>query len=323
MIRETIRRRDGTLPSEWFHLPNGAETPSVDRLIKEDSPEPELEVLSTADSISVAASEENILEETSGKRTPGRKTPSGRSRTPIFGKHRNRHKSSGSSPGPSFKSDETAVKSPKLGHQRTLSQPEVPTSTSNAANGGYEPVGKDPIQNSQSVGRLPQGRPPDSQLPNIPNDGEDSDTAESCFPLRKSRSRSRSREKKTKKVSARSQSRDSRWSDPDHPYETPKLLPKHQRKDEDRSSRSHQDMSLVEYGYEPIGRTVTIKKEQEEEAVTKSDEKLEMETVLHLSRHNAGNLKTTASATESKTSKSLLNNFIDKGRLQKTFNGKE
>ena len=77
-------------------------------------------------------------------------------------------------------------------------------------------------------------------------------------------------------------------------------------------------MSLVEYGYEPIGRTVTIKKEQEEEA----DEKLEMETVLHLSRHNAGNLKTTASATESKTSKSLLNNFIHKGRLQKTLMAK-
>ena len=53
-----------------------------------------------------------------------------------------------------------------------------------------------------------------------------------------------------------------------------------------------------------------------------ADEKLEMETVLHLSRHNAGNLKTTASATESKTSKSLLNNFIDKGRLQKTLMAK-
>merc|ERR1712110_991134 len=62
--KETIRRKDGTLPSEWFHLPNGAETPSVDRLIKEDSPEPELEALSTTDSPSVAPSEENILEET-------------------------------------------------------------------------------------------------------------------------------------------------------------------------------------------------------------------------------------------------------------------
>ena len=315
LLRETIRRKDGTLPSEWFHLPDGAETPSVDRLIKEDSPDPELEALSTTDSLSVAQSEENILEDTTGKRTPGRKTPSGRSRTPIFGKHRNRHKSTGSSPAPSLKSPGTAAaKSPKLCHQRTLSQPEVTSPTSShAANGGYEPVGKDRIQNSQSVGKLPQSRPPDSQLPTLPNDGDDSDTAESCFPLRKSRSRSRSRERKTKKVSARSQSRESRWSDPDHPYETPKLLPKHQRRDEDRRSKSHQDMSLIEYGYEPIGRPASIKKLEEEEAVLNLDEKLtETDTVLHLSRHNDGKLKTTSSIKETKQSKSLLNNIIDK-----------
>ena len=315
LLRETIRRKDGTLPSEWFHLPDGAETPSVDRLIKEDSPDPELEALSTTDSLSVAQSEENILDDTTGKRTPGRKTPSGRSRTPIFGKHRNRHKSTGSSPAPSLKSHGTAAaKSPKLCHQRTLSQPEVTSPTSShAANGGYEPVGKDRIQNSQSVGKLPQSRPPDSQLPTLPNDGDDSDTAESCFPLRKSRSRSRSRERKTKKVSARSQSRESRWSDPDHPYETPKLLPKHQRRDEDRRSKSHQDMSLIEYGYEPIGRPASIKKLEEEEAVLNLDEKLtETDTVLHLSRHNDGKLKTTSSIKETKQSKSLLNNIIDK-----------
>merc|ERR1712072_1339597 len=269
------------------------------------------------DSLSVAQSEENILEDTTGKRTPGRKTPSGRSRTPIFGKHRNRHKSTGSSPAPSLKSHGTAAaKSPKLCHQRTLSQPEVTSPTSSqAANGGYEPVGKDRIQNSQSVGKLPQSRPPDSQLPTLPNDGDDSDTAESCFPLRKSRSRSRSRERKTKKVSARSQSRESRWSDPDHPYETPKLLPKHQRRDEDRRSKSHQDMPLIEYGYEPIGRPASIKKLEEEEAALNLDEKLtETDTVLHLSRHNDGKLKTTTSIKikETKQGKSMLNNIIDK-----------
>lgn len=291
----------------------------MDRLIKEDSPDPELEALSTGDSLSVAHSEENIIEETNGKRTPGRKTPSGRSRTPIFGKHRNRHKSTGSSPAPSLKSHGTttaAIKSPKLCHQRTLSQPEVTSPTSShAAKGVYEPVGKDSIQNSQSVGKLPQSRPPDSQLPTIPNDGDDSDTTESCFPLRKSRSRSRSRERKTKKISARSQSRDSRWSDPDHPYETPKLLPKHQRREEDRRSKSHQDMSLVEYGYEPIGRPSAVlgTKPEEEGGAINSDEKLsETDTILHLSRHNDGNSKTTASLIETKQGKTLLNNLIDK-----------
>ena len=292
----------------------------MDRLIKEDSPDspdPELEALSTADSLSVAHSEENIIEETNGKRTPGRKTPSGRSRTPIFGKHRNRHKSTGSSPAPSLKSHGTttaAIKSPKLCHQRTLSQPEVTSPTSSqAAKGEYEPVGKDRIQNSQSVGKLPQSRPPDSQLPTIPNDGDDSDTTESCFPLRKSRSRSR--ERKTKKISARSQSRDSRWSDPDHPYETPKLLPKHQRREEDRRSKSHQDMSLVEYGYEPIGRPRAdlVTKPEDEGAAINIDEKLsETDTILHLSRHNDGDSKTTTSVTETKQGRNLLNNLIDK-----------
>merc|ERR1739838_578968 len=177
---------------------------------------------------------------------------------------------------------------------------------------GYEPVGKDCFQNSRSIGKLPQSRPPDSQLPTLPNEGDDSDTAESCFPLRKSRSRSRSRERKTKKVSDRSQSQEFRWSDPDRPYETPKLLSKHQRRDEDKRSMSHQDMSLVEYGYEPI-RPVSIKKLGEEEAVLNLDEKLtETDTVLHLSRHKNGNLTTTSSLKETEKGKSLLYNIIDK-----------
>lgn len=52
-----------------------------------------------------------------------------------------------------------------------------------------------------------KGRPPDSELPNPPSDADDSDTAEDCFRLRKSRSRSKDR---SKKISARSISRDSR-----------------------------------------------------------------------------------------------------------------
>merc|ERR1712110_838050 len=94
---------------------------------------------------------------------------------------------------------------------------------------------------------------------------------------------------------------------------TPKLLPKHQRREEDRRSKSHQDMSLVEYGYEPIGRPnpVFSQKPKEEDASVPSDEKLtETDTILHLSRHNDGNLKTTAS--ETKQGKTLLNNLIDK-----------
>ena len=116
LLRETLRRKDGTLPSDWFHLPTGAETPSVEDLLR-DSPEPELEILSAdLPDYSQSISPEDP---SSGRKTPSSlKAPGGR-RTPICGKHRHRHcRSTGSSPGPPSSPGE---------HQRTSSQPERPT----------------------------------------------------------------------------------------------------------------------------------------------------------------------------------------------------
>merc|ERR1712147_184135 len=70
-------------------------------------------------------------------------------------------------------------------------------------------------------------------------------------------------------------------------------------------------------GYEPIGRPradLVTKPEDEGAAININiDEKLsETDTILHLSRHNDGDSKTTASVTETKQGRNLLNNLIDK-----------
>ena len=287
--KETIRRKDGTLPSEWFHLPNGAETPSVDELMRDSpSPEPELELLDTSDN----KLEESFSEENLKISTIGRKTPTGR-RTPICGKHRNRHKSTGSSPGPSIKSQR--LTSPKH-HHRTLSQPDnlQTTSEGDSKNGGYEPVGQ--MSASKSVGGLPQGRLPDSELPTLPS--EDSDNEDGCFTLR--RSRSRSKERKGKKISPRSPSRDSKCSE--HPYETPKLLPKNS------SKQIEKDKSLVDFGYEPIGNPMV------EAGNEKSEGEACVEEIVHFTRtvndiHSSSNDKTEI---HSHSNTNFFTNFLKK-----------
>ena len=289
--KETIKRNDGTLPSEWFHLPSGAETPSVDELMR-DSPEPELELLETDHEIDKMLSDENMKIS-----TIGRKTPQGR-RTPICGKHRNRHKSTGSSPGPSMKSQN--LTSPKH-HHRTLSQPENLQISSNgdSKNGGYEPVGQ--MSSSKSVGVFPQGRLPDSELPTLPSD-EDSESGDGCFTLR--RSRSRSKERKVRKISPRSPSRDSKCSE--HPYETPKLLSKNYQK------HKATDKSLVDYGYEPIGKPLA------EPSTKNLEEETYVEEIVHFTRPIDDKLS------KDKTEKQNMNfftNFLKK--ISKDENVKE
>ena len=291
---------------------------AVDELIR-DSPEPELELSHTE--AAGAGPHHDSVENVSNspeKHAHGRKTPSGR-RTPICGKNRHRHRSTGSSPAPSVKSHhnqpaETETSSPKLSHQRTLSQPDTTSSTNN---GGYEPVGQarhQAMKSSQSAGRLPQGRPPDSELPTLPREEGDSDTTEEdgCFSMRKSKSRSRSRERKVKKSSARSNSRDSRCSE--HPYETPKLLPKNKSKPTASETTFSYDTSLVEYGYEPVGRRVV-----NDVSIRESNEILTgAETVQHLSRQNGKcetSLEEGNNAKSKISSKSFIDTIIDKVKL--------
>ncbi len=42
-ISTTIRRRDHSIPREWFHLPEGAEPPSVQELLADDEEDDEEE----------------------------------------------------------------------------------------------------------------------------------------------------------------------------------------------------------------------------------------------------------------------------------------
>eukprot|EP00092_Neocalanus_flemingeri_P085459 GFUD01107548.1.p1 GENE.GFUD01107548.1~~GFUD01107548.1.p1 ORF type:complete len:2241 (+),score=686.17 GFUD01107548.1:98-6820(+) len=265
--RETIRRKDGTIPPEWFHLPEGAETPSVDDLLREDSPETDLE----PDLLQVNPQETST--DQNGQRTPsGRKTPSGR-RTPICGKHRHRHKSStGSSPAPSLKSEYQSSSSLRSHHQRNMSQPEriehvespeiTTTNKDKQDTGGYEPVGKNILLPTQSLDKIPGSRSPSSKLPTLPNDSEeDSDTSQGCFPLRKSRSRSKDKRTKKSSLSRRSISRDSQCSE--HAYETPKLLQKSFKNKApavDRTSKpggKNKPRNDMEDGYEPVGRPLS------------------------------------------------------------------
>ena len=235
-----------------------------------DSPEPELEILS-ADLPDYSQSTED---QSSGRKTPSSlKAPGGR-RTPICGKHRHRHcRSTGSSPGPPSSPGE---------HQRTSSQPERPTGGREQEDeGGYEPVGQP----------RPAGRPPDSELPTIPYQeeaGEEADTEQGCFPLRRSRSRS-----KSKKRNVRSPSRE---SDPSHPYETPKFQPKIEK--HDRKVRSEE--TLKEPSYEPVGLK------------TDETENIDM-NIVHFSRENKTENHESDGENSSKTDgKSFIVTVIDR-----------
>merc|ERR1711962_248408 len=166
--RETLKRRDGTIPSEWFHLPEGAIPPTVEDLLREDTPEEEEE-----EEVEVVMSDKAADQSSLHS---GRKTPHGSHgrRTPVCGRHRHRHKSSGgSSPAPSQRSE--PAKHPD--HQ-SCNQ----VATSRVDGGGYEPVGQ-----ALLPGELPEprsSRSPRSQLPSPPS-GDETDSTQGCFSLLK------------------------------------------------------------------------------------------------------------------------------------------
>ncbi len=50
MSRATLRRKDRSIPREWFHLPAGAIAPTVEQLLKDSSSEDDEPGLSRAKS---------------------------------------------------------------------------------------------------------------------------------------------------------------------------------------------------------------------------------------------------------------------------------
>merc|ERR1711872_765646 len=222
------------------------------------------------------------------------------------GKHRHRHKSSsGSSPAPSLKSHHQSSSSLKPNHQRTASQPErteqnetLKSTTENVNTGGYEPVGTNLALPPQTSDKKCVSRSPSSKLPTLPSqDGDDSDTTVTCFPLRRSRSRSKERKGKKSSLPRRSPSRDSGCSE--HAYETPKLLQKRQpgsAPEVDRTSKpsvKKKARSDLEDGYEPVGKPIDVitavishgKQGDSEDAAVRNienrDEPSAMEHIIH------------------------------------------
>merc|ERR1719397_1466121 len=239
---EAILRRDGTVPSEWFHLPEGAAAPTVEEMLREDSPECEEEEEEAEQQAEVGMEEELEREVERRKRTP-----SGR-RTPVCGRHRHRHKSGKSSTG----------SSPAPSHRYELRQPPSPLPPPPPFDdGGYEPVGEPGV--SLLHCDRPETRSPQSRLPTLPS-GDETDTAtQSCFPLRKPRSRSKDKkQKKNSGAEERSRSLESGCSE--HNYETPKLLqksPKASPPQVDRKKKPDwrkKGRSDQEDGYEPVGK---------------------------------------------------------------------
>merc|ERR1711874_510979 len=143
--RETIRRRYGTIPSDWFHLPTGANVPSVEELLKDETPEPETS-LSAAGSVN--------------------------SSPPICGRHRSKsterrhHTVSG----------QKGVRSVKTNLDENTDSKTV---TEHLLHAGYEPVtaapnveGYEPVSPGvvgyEPVGTMPVlCRSPSSQLPSL------------------------------------------------------------------------------------------------------------------------------------------------------------
>merc|ERR1712029_975054 len=120
-----------------------------------------------------------------------------------------------------------------------------------------------------------------------------------------------------KSSAARSQYRDSICSE--HPYETPKLLPKCKEVKEKREMKE-EDLWLVECSDEPIGRPVmTSDAELEISRKDKAggcEDSVEVEKVLHLSRSNERDEQVQEvlenSIDTEKENKSFLDNLISR-----------
>merc|ERR1711962_1802650 len=259
--RETLKRRDGTIPSEWFHLPEGAIPPTVEDLLREDTPEEEEE-----EEVEVVMSDKAADQSSLHS---GRKTPHGSHgrRTPVCGRHRHRHKSSGgSSPAPSQRSEPTKhrqscnLEIPTQSRSEPAKQPDHQSCNQVATlrddGGGYEPVGQ-----ALLPGELPEprsSRSPRSQLPSPPS-GDETDSTQGCFSLLKTRTRSKEKRKKSDSKGAigdkeRRSSLESGCSE--HNYESPKLLQRSPKQNPPQVDRNVKPTpkSDQEDGYEPVGR---------------------------------------------------------------------
>ena len=263
-FRETLKRKDGSIPAEWFHLPAGAEPPSVQELLREETPEvdePE------QDQTTIVVPSPPIC---------GRSRSKSRERklqkeSPGISRHQRHHSAAASkstaSPNVASRAfhssqqqnvDQTSATFPRSGHQ--------PSVADSRFEPGYEPVGGDaPPPPPPKVGRSPNvdNTSSSKELTRSNAGKDDEDTG--CLSLRRSRSRSKSKEKKSKRELWQGESgrKESVGSDhSEHPYETPKPLkkaaqdPKPPSVDRSQKPDHKKNRSDAEDGYEPVGRKI-------------------------------------------------------------------
>merc|ERR1711997_522771 len=235
------QKKDNTIPKEWFHLPKGAEVPTVDDLLRDSSPEIDI------------TDEEAVAKRAKSPPICGRQRSKSRERVP--------HKHQASStiglhqrPVTPMSYDASSV---AITPAQSVYSFQHPTEQSDQFkdDGGFDKQSA-PILYTQeltvpvsfkredrSVMSSPDGgadkmiKPSQDDNQNEAERSSDSDTSTSCFSvLQKSRSRSKSKERKLKKdkLKKKTKSTDSdsgkenksKKISSDKSYEGPELLPK-------------------------------------------------------------------------------------------------
>merc|ERR1711981_943755 len=174
----TLLRKDNTIPKEWFHLPEGAEAPTVEDLLRDSSPE-------------IDNDEEAVV-----RRERRAKSP------PICGRQRSKsrepHKFQASRPQTPLSYDASSVAvTPAPSIYSFQQQPEQIDVISHNVN---IPKTSVPILLSPDISSSLSYDKDGNNETNDLDKNSDSDSSTSCFAvIRKSRSRSKSKERKLQK----------------------------------------------------------------------------------------------------------------------------
>merc|ERR1711981_1283219 len=174
----TLLRKDNTIPKEWFHLPEGAEAPTVEDLLRDSSPE-------------IDNDEEAVV-----RRERRAKSP------PICGRQRSKsrepHKFQASRPQTPLSYDASSVAvTPAPSIYSFQQQPEHIDVISENVN---IPKTSVPILLSPDISSSLSYDKDENHETNNLDKNSDSDSSTSCFAvIRKSRSRSKSKERKLQK----------------------------------------------------------------------------------------------------------------------------
>ncbi|XP_059092500.1 uncharacterized protein LOC131887810 isoform X3 [Tigriopus californicus] len=247
----TIRRRDKSIPREWFHLPEGAEPPSVEELLRESS------------------SDDDNVDDTQGAQRAKSPPLCGRGRSKSRERKLNKHKLSSQAQDLQAEYEIVHPVPPQdnpFASESSLKGLSSPFTTYNAL------PSHDQTSTNAEISRINQeANDPHVHLKQeivINKEAEDDSDSTGCFPLtRRSRSRSKSKEKKTgKRSTSRHQSENAYALPPrtDVPGREGQISPPEVNRDKKPTPKSiktkHQggkSNSSRDEGYEPVGQRRT------------------------------------------------------------------